>query len=102
MNHASRFPFVWSRTDVTICWSMGGGKLRGVISQQDLILLQGANPVAVVGGVDKQTDLAGIKTCVDHMSIVQQGLLVQGGTMQEPCPGLVCWFCAASHSARRA
>jgi CBS domain-containing protein len=62
---------------------MGGGKLRGVISQQDLILLQGANPVAVVGGVDKQTDLAGIKTCVDHMSIVQQGLLVQGGTMQE-------------------
>jgi CBS domain-containing protein len=59
------------------------GKLRGVISQHDLILLQGANPVAVVQGVDKQTDLAGIKTCVDQMSIVQQGLLAQGGRMDE-------------------
>ncbi len=59
------------------------GKLRGVISQHDLILLQGANPVAVVQGVDKQTDLAGIKTCVDQMSIVQQGLLAQGGRVDE-------------------
>ena len=59
------------------------GKLRGVISQHDLILLQGANPAAVVQGVDKQTDLAGIKTCVDQMSIVQQGLLAQGGRMDE-------------------
>ena len=59
------------------------GKLRGVISQHDLILLQGANPVAVVEGVDKQTDLAGVKTCVDQMSIVQQGLLAQGGRMDE-------------------
>ncbi|MBW1743455.1 MAG: CBS domain-containing protein [Deltaproteobacteria bacterium] len=59
------------------------GTLRGVISQHDLILLQGANPVAVVQGVDKQTDLAGIKTCVDQMSIVQQGLLAQGGGMDE-------------------
>ena len=60
-----------------------GGKLRGVLSQHDLILLQGANPAAVVGGVDKQTDLAGIKTCVDYMSVVQQGLLAQGGRMDE-------------------
>jgi len=59
------------------------GKLQGVISQHDLILLQGANPVAVVEGVDKQTDLAGIKTCVDQMTIVQQGLLAQGGRMDE-------------------
>jgi CBS domain-containing protein len=63
--------------------AMQEGKLRGVISQHDLILLQGANPVAVVQGVDKETDLAGIKTCVDQMSIVQQGLLAQGGRMDE-------------------
>jgi CBS domain-containing protein len=60
-----------------------GGELHGVLAQQDLILLQGANPAAVVGGVDKQTDIAGIKTCVEHMSIVQQGLLAQGGRMED-------------------
>lgn len=63
--------------------AMAGERLAGVLSHHDLILLQGANPAAVVGGVDRQTDLAGIKTCVDQMSVVQQGLLAQGGRMDE-------------------
>jgi CBS domain-containing protein len=54
-------------------------KLFGVISQHDLILLQGANPIAVVGAIDKQKDVAGLKKCVRDMSIVQQAMLGEGG-----------------------
>jgi len=55
------------------------GKLFGVISQHDLILLQGANPIAVVGAIDKQKDVSGLKKCVRDMSIVQQVMLGEGG-----------------------
>jgi len=54
-------------------------KLFGVISQHDLILLQGANPIAVVGSIDKQKDVSGLKKCVRDMSIVQQAMLGEGG-----------------------
>jgi len=62
-----------------------GDKLYGVISQHDLILLQGANPVAVVGSIYKQKDLTGIKKCVRDMSIVQEVLLREGGRMSQIC-----------------
>ena len=58
-------------------------KIFGVISQHDLILLQGANPVAVVGGVDKQKDISGLKKCVKDMSVVQQVLLAEGARVEE-------------------
>ncbi|RLB93143.1 MAG: hypothetical protein DRH50_08435 [Deltaproteobacteria bacterium] len=58
-------------------------RLYGVISQHDLILLQGANPVAVVGSIYKQKDVAGIKKCVRDMSIVQEVLLREGGRMPQ-------------------
>ena len=54
-------------------------QLYGVISQHDLILLQGANPIAVVGAINKQKDVAGLKKCVRDMSIVQQAMLGEGG-----------------------
>lgn len=58
-------------------------EICGVISQHDLILLQGANPVAVVGGVDKQRDVSGLKKCVKDMSVVQQVLLAEGARVEE-------------------
>ena len=60
-----------------------GDDLYGVISQHDLILLQGANPVAVVGRIDKEKDLAGLERCVRDMSIVQQALLAEGGRIAD-------------------
>ncbi len=58
-------------------------RVFGVISQHDLILLQGANPVAVVAGVDKQKDISGLKKCVKDMSVVQQVLLAEGAGVEE-------------------
>lgn len=54
-------------------------KLFGVISQHDLILLQGANPIAVVGAINKQKDVSGLKKCVRDMFVVQQAMLGEGG-----------------------
>jgi CBS domain-containing protein len=59
--------------------AMKNDKLFGVISQHDLILLQGANPIAVVGAIDKQKDISGLKKCVRDISIVQQAMLGEGG-----------------------
>ncbi|MBW2107491.1 MAG: CBS domain-containing protein [Deltaproteobacteria bacterium] len=59
------------------------GALFGVISQHDLIVLQGANPIAVVGAIDKQKDVVGLKTCVRDMSVVQKVLLAEGGGIEE-------------------
>ncbi|MBW1897010.1 MAG: CBS domain-containing protein, partial [Deltaproteobacteria bacterium] len=59
------------------------GALYGVISQYDLILLQGANPLAVVGAIDKQDDIGGIQKCVRDMSVVQQALLAEGGRIED-------------------
>ncbi|MBW2195191.1 MAG: CBS domain-containing protein [Deltaproteobacteria bacterium] len=58
-------------------------RIQGVISQQDLILLQGANPVAVVGGIEKQEDISGIKKCIKDIFVVQQVLLAQGGRIED-------------------
>ncbi len=63
--------------------AMKDGGLFGVVSQYDLILLQGANPIAVVGAIDKQKGLAGLKKCVYDMSIVQQALLAEGGRIED-------------------
>jgi len=60
-----------------------GDRIQGVISQQDLILLQGANPVAVVGGIDKQEDISGIKKCIKDIFVVQQVLLAEGGRIED-------------------
>ena len=63
--------------------AMKDGALFGVISQHDLILLQGANPIAVVGAIDKQEGIEGIKKCVRDMSIVQQALIGEGGRIED-------------------
>lgn len=57
--------------------------LFGVISQHDLILLQGANPIAVVGGIDKQKDVSGLKRCVRDMFAVQQAIFGEGGRIED-------------------
>jgi CBS domain-containing protein len=63
--------------------ALEGDRLFGVVSQHDLILLQGANPVAVVGAIQKQKDLSGLKKCVLDMSVVQHSLLAEGGRIEE-------------------
>lgn len=63
--------------------ALKNGALFGVISQHDLIVLQGANPIAVVGAIDKQKDVRGLKTCVRDMSVVQKVLLAEGGGIEE-------------------
>ncbi|KPK29640.1 MAG: hypothetical protein AMK69_05955 [Nitrospira bacterium SG8_3] len=55
-----------------------GEVLLGVISQHDLIVLQGSNPLAVINDIEKQTTVAGIAGLVDAMDRMVKGLLGAG------------------------
>ncbi|MBE9581672.1 MAG: cyclic nucleotide-binding/CBS domain-containing protein [Proteobacteria bacterium] len=55
-----------------------GEMLQGVISQHDLIVLQGSNPLAVINDIEKQTTIQGIAGLVDAMDRMVRSLLNSG------------------------
>lgn len=62
------------------------GRLRGVLTNHDLMMIQGASPIAVVREIDDQRDLEGL--CRASLSVDGMiGLLLKEGT---PVRGLTC------------
>jgi CBS domain-containing protein len=60
-----------------------GELLYGVISQHDLISLQGANPLAVTNDIQKQTTIEGLAELVHAMDRTIKGLITAGVSSKE-------------------
>ena len=54
------------------------GRLRGIVTNHDLLLLQGTSPISVVREIEGQTDLEGLVTAAGKINTII-GLLVKDG-----------------------
>jgi CBS domain-containing protein len=55
-----------------------GGRLRGVLTNRDLMMLQGASPISVVSEIDDQQDLAGLARAAGKVDKLIGMLLREG------------------------
>ena len=60
-----------------------GNSLSGVISQHDLIILQGSSPLAVINDIQKQTTVQGVARLVNAMDRMVKRLLGSGASSKE-------------------
>jgi len=60
-----------------------GKSLSGIISQHDLIILQGSNPLAVINDIQKQTTVQGVARLVNAMDQMVKRLLSSGASSKE-------------------
>ncbi|MDL1969215.1 MAG: DUF294 nucleotidyltransferase-like domain-containing protein, partial [Deltaproteobacteria bacterium] len=60
-----------------------GKSLSGIISQHDLIILQGSNPLAVINDIQKQTTVQGVARLVNAMDQMVKRLLGSGASSKE-------------------
>jgi len=60
-----------------------GMSLSGIISQHDLIILQGSNPLAVINDIQKQTTVQGVARLVNAMDQMVKRLLSSGASSKE-------------------
>jgi CBS domain-containing protein len=60
-----------------------GKSLSGIISQHDLIILQGSNPLAVINDIEKQTTVQGVARLVNAMDRMVKRLLSSGASSKE-------------------
>ena len=60
-----------------------GKSLSGIISQHDLIILQGSNPLAVINDIQKQTTVQGVARLVSAMDRMVERLLSSGASSKE-------------------
>jgi CBS domain-containing protein len=60
-----------------------GKSLSGIISQHDLIILQGSNPLAVINDIQKQTTVQGVARLVNAMDRMVKRLLSSGASSKE-------------------
>lgn len=60
-----------------------GKSLSGIISQHDLIILQGSNPLAVINDIQKQTTVQGVARLVNAIDRIVKRLLSSGASSKE-------------------
>jgi CBS domain-containing protein len=60
-----------------------GEVLMGVISQHDLLALQGSNPLAVMNDIQKETTVEGLADLVTAMDLTIKGLMMAGVSAKE-------------------
>lgn len=58
-------------------------RVIGVVTLGDLMRLQQANPIYLVGDIAKQTDVAGLRSCADRIPSIVQTYVTQNATANE-------------------